>query len=134
VRPLSAGAYGAGVVLLALSVWAVRRAPKALVLLAPLGAAAVAAAWGLDAWSQWQAGIRGPESAYTASVYALMSLQGLIAAVLLVMALFTAARAAIGWVDARRRANFDCLALFWAYAVGQGLAALALVRLWPELA
>jgi cytochrome c oxidase subunit I+III len=102
-------------------------------LLVTAGVAALAAALGLDIWSQWRNGLRPDASGYAAMVYASGVLQLEIVAPVVVMAGFTLARLAAGRLDATRRVVFDNLALFWGYAVGQGLFNLLLTHGFPRL-
>ena len=127
-------AYVAAAGLLWLAAKRLSSQPKMLVVLLPLVALAVLAAWGAEGWGHWASGLRGTQSGYAASVFALVGLQGLCAAVALIMCVFTAARAALGHVDCRRRATFEVVALFITYTIVQGLTALGLTRLFPVLA
>jgi len=95
-----------------------------------LGAAAllVASVW-LEVHGHREAGLRPTASSYGAVVYTLIALQGFWAAVLAIMALYTAVRSACGLLDWRRRATFDALRLLWLYAVAQGAVAVAVIHL-----
>ena len=99
-----------------------------------LAALLMLAAFGLDLSAQWAAGLRPRASSYGAAVYVVLSWQGFHAAVLLIMACYVLARSWCGLLDAVRRATFDNVMLFWSYTVGQGLAMLALIHLFPRLA
>jgi cytochrome c oxidase subunit I+III len=88
---------------------------------------------GIMFYSQWQTGLRPAEHAYGAVVYLILAYQGLHVAVLLIMGCYTLARWAFGRLDPVRRATFDNTMLFWYYTVGQGLAGLAVIHLFPRL-
>jgi cytochrome c oxidase subunit I+III len=105
----------------------------ALAGLAGAGMIALVASLALDIWSQWQSGLRPDASGYGAIVYAGGVLQFEIVAAALLMAGFMVARLLTGQLDRRRRAVFDNLALFWGYAIGQGLFGLLLTHGFPRL-
>ena len=90
-------------------------------------------AFGIDLYSQWQSGLRPTASSYGAVVFTVVSMQGLLAAVLTIMGFYTVARALCGLLNAERRATFDNTMLLWHYTVGQGLLGLAVVHLFPRL-
>jgi cytochrome c oxidase subunit I+III len=131
----------AAAVLLALSSAAVAYASRALRSARqwPMRLAMVAAlplliaAFAVDLYSQWQAGLRPTDSGYAAVVYTFSVLQGQFVAVLLVMCFYVLARSACGLLDAGRRASFDNTMLLWHYTVVQGLAGIAVVHGFPRL-
>jgi cytochrome c oxidase subunit I+III len=105
----------------------------AIVALITGGQVILIASLALDMWSQWQAGLRPDASGYGAIVYASGVLQFEIVAAVLAMAGFALARLFTGRLDGHRRVVFDNLALFWLYAIGQGLFGLILTHGFPRL-
>jgi cytochrome c oxidase subunit I+III len=79
-----------------------------------------------------EAGLAPTQNAWSATVAALLAWQGLHVGVLLVMGGYLLARSLAGRLRADARATLDNSALFWHYAVAQGLATIGLVRLLPE--
>jgi cytochrome c oxidase subunit I+III len=90
------------------------------------------AAYGLHLAAQWH--VSPAESGYGAIVYAIVSIDGFFVACTALLALVALARRAAGRLDRERRVTFDNARLFWHYSVGQALAGLALVQLFPRLA
>lgn len=88
----------------------------------------------LDLAGWWDSGLRPTQHAFAAATFANQAWQGFHGAVVVVMALYVAARGAAGLLSAERRVSFDCVSLFWFYTVGQALAGLALCHLFPRLA
>ncbi|MPZ42677.1 MAG: cytochrome c oxidase subunit I [Betaproteobacteria bacterium] len=88
---------------------------------------AACAAFGVGLYGQYRAGLAPTEHAYAAVVYAFFAYQGLFVAVVVIMAAYLLARSWTGLLDGIRRVSFDNCRLFWLYAVGQGLVALAIV-------
>ena len=80
-----------------------------------------------------QSAISPGETAYGAIVYAIVSWDGFFAACATLLALFALARRRAGLLDPERRVTFDNARLFWHYAVGQGLAGLAMIHGFPRL-
>ena len=80
-----------------------------------------------------QSAISPGETAYGAIVYAIVSWDGFFAACATLLALFALARRRTGLLDPERRVTFDNARLFWHYAVGQGLAGLAMIHGFPRL-
>jgi len=72
--------------------------------------------------------LRPSHSAYGASVYMVVALQGFFVGIMAFMGLYTVARSAGGLLSSRRRQTFDNTLLFWYYTVAQGLLGLALVH------
>jgi cytochrome c oxidase subunit I+III len=93
----------------------------------------LACASAADLYGQWTTGLRPKESAYGAVVYAVIALQVFYVAVVIVMALYTSARAWCGLLHAQRRVIFDNTMLLMYYTVAQGLIGLALVHSFPRL-
>ena len=98
-----------------------------IALAATLGAAAFAA----DAGSWWMSGLRPDASSQGATVFTFLSFQGVLLAVILVMAGYVAARAVRGLISTTRTSTVDLVALFIGYAAGQGMLSTLLVRLFP---
>lgn len=94
----------------------------------------LAAGIGLEAYGQWQTGLRPQDSAYAAGVYAVVGLQCVLTAVLVYMGMFTIARSLCGRLSAVRRACYDSTAILWHYTVAQGLVALGLLHGFARLA
>ncbi|HVI33096.1 cbb3-type cytochrome c oxidase subunit I [Phenylobacterium sp.] len=117
-----------------LSAWWIRTRPRQLAWLLPLGALLTAGAGLVDFRGHWETGLRGYQSAYGASVYAIAGLQAVLAACVILFAAGMAVRAARGMADGRIRAGYEALALLWGYTVAQGAVGLALTRLFPVLA
>jgi cytochrome c oxidase subunit I+III len=88
----------------------------------------------VDLGAIWIAGTRPTWHAFGAAVFVNQFWQGFHAGVLLIMALYLAARTFAGLVDPVRRVTYDCIRIFWYYAVVQALAGLALTHLFPRLA
>jgi cytochrome c oxidase subunit I+III len=93
----------------------------------------VAAAIVLEAWSQWQTGLRPQDSGYAAAVYAIAGLQALFVIALCFMTAFTVSRSLAGKLGATRRACFDSTMIFWHYTVAQGVLGLCIVHGFPRL-
>ena len=112
-----------------------KRSPSSGALCAGLAAAALTlgAAFALELMGQQRAGYAPTQSGYAAGVFTFIALQGCYVAVLLLMALYTAARSITGKLDARRRVTFDNTMLLWHYAAAQGLISLLLVHGFPRL-
>ncbi|HZW11972.1 MAG TPA: cytochrome c oxidase subunit I [Noviherbaspirillum sp.] len=105
------------------------RLQLALVLAIVLIAASVYVDW----LGQSHTGLRPQASAYGATVYMVIGLQGFFAITVATMAGYTIARSLCGMLDARRRSTFDNTMLLWYYTVAQGLVGLALVHGFPRL-
>ena len=60
-------------------------------------------ATGVELVGQWASGVQPAQSGYGATVFALASFQGFLAAVLIVMGLFTIARSVAGKLNPVRR-------------------------------
>jgi len=100
----------------------------------PLAAVLLVAEAGLELHAHWRAGLRPQASAYAASVYAVIGLQAMLAAVSSLMGLFSVARSLAGRLSAARRACFDSTAILWQYTVAQGLLSLGLLHVFPRWA
>ncbi len=138
--PGTALPLAAGALLLASSAWVAwmgrgrrkERRPRLHAGLPPALAMLLASA-GLEAYGQWEFGLRPQDSAYAAAVYALIGLQCVLAIVVCWMAVFTLARSLAGKLAPQRRASLDTMTLFWHYTAAQGLAILALIHGFPRL-
>ena len=86
-----------------------------------------------DLNSVWQAGIRPIIHAFGAAMFANQFWQGIHAAMVLMMALYAAARAIAGLIDPVRRVTFDNVRIFWLYAIGQAAAGMVLTHLLPRV-
>jgi cytochrome c oxidase subunit I+III len=122
-----------------LIVWARRTLTEmgksARLILAVLGAMAFgAAAFWVHIASHWDSGLRPAAHSYGAAVYAMFALQGLTVLTVLIMGAYTIARTLTGKVGPRRRLTLDNTYLMWHFAVGQGLIALIVIDLLPQLA
>ncbi len=83
-------------------------------------------------FASWRAAGLAPEaSGQGATVYGFLALQGCMLAICVLMTGYLAARTACGMVDARRRATFDLIWMFFVYTALQGFVAAMLVRLAP---
>ncbi|RAK52188.1 cytochrome c oxidase subunit I [Phenylobacterium deserti] len=124
--------------LAALAAGRTARAPRgaavATTLLIGLAAVAVVLAWGLDIWSWWAAGLRPDASGQGATVFAIVSWQGFMLSVTLLMAGYVAARAAYGHLKRERTSTVDVVVLFITYVATQGAIGSAVVRLFPGAA
>lgn len=87
----------------------------------------------LEAYGHWQNGMRPQDSAYAASVYAVIGLQGVLMTVLVYMGMFTLGRSLAGRLAPARRACYDNTMVLWHYTVAQGLLALGLIHGFPRL-
>jgi cytochrome c oxidase subunit I+III len=83
---------------------------------------------GVDWYAQWQSGLRPKATAYGAIVYTTIALNGFVAAIVVMMAVYTIARSLGGLLNAERRSTFDNTMLFWHYAVVQVLIGLAVIH------
>ena len=129
-----AAAYGIGAALILYGRHLLRRegssnwSPTAAVLFA---CAFIVAALGAD-WFSWQAqGIDPEETAQGAFANAMLALQGQLVAVVVLMALYLAARTARGMVTRPRNTTYDVVSLFLLYTCTQGGATALLLRLFP---
>ncbi len=131
------GGYGAAVGLALLgrrllaraksSVWT----PTALILLA---AVAVGISFAIDFWSWGAYGLDPELSAQGALIYAFLAQQGMLVAIVLLMACFLAARNSRGLVTRPRNTTFDVITLFLLYTAAQGSTSAVLTRLFPGTA
>ncbi|MEZ5786044.1 MAG: cbb3-type cytochrome c oxidase subunit I [Xanthobacteraceae bacterium] len=104
-----------------------------VVLLLVLSVVLIVAGIGTAVHGETQSGLRPEAHSYGAIVYTVHAVQGFYVGTLVIMALYTIARALTGRLDRRRRATFDNTMLFWHYATVQGLIGLALVAGFPRL-
>ena len=107
--------------------------PLAAALLVVAGAAAIAAACGLDAVTVWNAGVRPQTDAYGALMFAFLSWQGVFVAVVAMMALYALARLAAGLLVRERPMTIESIAIFMAYTAAQGAVGLLVARGFPAL-
>ena len=98
---------------------------------AAAGCACVAGAFAVDLLAHQAAGLAPRESAWAATVAALLAWQGLHAVLLGALALYLVARSFAGRLRPDARATLDNAAPLGLCAAAQGLAGLALVRLLP---
>lgn len=87
----------------------------------------------LELQGQRTLGLAPADSAYGATVYTFLSLNGFFSAVLAIMSLFTVAKSFVGRVNAVQRVTFDNTRLLWNYAIAQGFASLAIVHIFPRI-
>jgi cytochrome c oxidase subunit I+III len=137
IYPLGTGAlllFGAGAIWLAgrLLPEPGERSLASIILLIAAGLGLVGAV-ALDAWGHWQTGLVPTDSAYAAMVYTATGLTGQVAAAVLLMVLFTAARLVVGRTDRERRNSFDHTALLAYYCAAQGLFGLLLIHGFPRV-
>lgn len=132
-----AGLYGFGAALVLLGWRLLKRegstvwSPTAALL---FGAGAVTAALAID-WFSWRAQGIDPElTSQGAMSHAMLALQGQLVAVILLMAIYLAARTARGLVTRPANTTFDVVALFTLYTAAQGAATALLIRLFPVAA
>ncbi|WP_338503743.1 cbb3-type cytochrome c oxidase subunit I [Sphingomonas kaistensis] len=132
-----AGLYGFGAALVLLgwrllarersTVWS----PTAALL---FGCIAVTAALAID-WFSWRAQGIDPElTSQGAMSHAMLALQAQLVAVVVLMAVYLAARTARGLVTRPSNTTFDVVALFTLYTAAQGAATALLIRLFPVAA
>lgn len=91
----------------------------------------IAAAFALDLYGHRE--LSPTASSYEAMVALVLSVEGFFVTLVVVLALFAAARFAAGSLDHERRVTFDNARLLWHYTVGQSMAGLALVHGFPRL-
>ena len=91
------------------------------------------AAFAVEWHGQVQAGLAPSSQAWSATVAAMLSYQGLHVLVLLIIAPYLLARSWSGRLGAASRATMDNSALIWHYTTLQGLAYAAAVNLLPRL-
>jgi cytochrome c oxidase subunit I+III len=98
-----------------------------------LAMALFCAAFGVDLAGQLRVGLDPVSQAWSASVASLLAWQGLHVAVVLLMGGYLIARSASAKLRRDARATLDNVALFWHYAVVQGLLAMLTVYGLPAL-
>src|SRR5690606_7287925 len=94
----------------------------------PIALLMLLTAVGLEAYGQWQTGLRPQASSYAAAVYAVIVWLGVLTMVLCYMSVFTVARSLAGRLTSTRRACYDSTMIFWHYTVAQGLLSLELIH------
>ncbi|MFN3352862.1 MAG: cbb3-type cytochrome c oxidase subunit I [Brevundimonas sp.] len=92
---------------------------------------ALAVAFGTDVLTWWSAGLRPDALSQGAIVFAMISWQGTLVGVALLMGVYVVLRAATGNLAANRTSTVDLCAFFMTYAAVQGLVAASLTRLFP---
>ncbi|RHW16446.1 cytochrome ubiquinol oxidase subunit I [Sphingomonas gilva] len=88
-------------------------------------------AFAIDWWSWRATGLTGATSGQGATVHAFLALQGILTAIVALMALYLAARNARGIVTRPRNNSMDLTVMFIAYTAAQGTLAALLTRLFP---
>lgn len=127
-----AGLWLAASALMAWSVRHLRGAGQGWLRVAVLAASiASISAFGIELAAHLQAGLAPRQTAWGATVAALLGWLGLHAFVLLLMGGFVIARSWAGALRTDARATLDNSALFWHYCGVQGIATVLLVRLLP---
>ena len=129
---LSCGLMAAGSVLLLWAPGRLATRQRALRLAVLLAMACVAAAFTLDLSSHLQAGLAPRANAWSATVAALLALQGLQAVVALLMGAYLLARSWCGLLTPRGRATLDNTALQFHFVTLQGMAFSLLVQGLPQ--
>lgn len=129
--------YGAGALLVLLGRGLLKRdrsttwSPTAAVL---FGCVAVTTALAID-WFSWRGQGIDPElTSQGAMSHAMLALQAQLVAVVVLMAVYLAARTARGLVTRPANTTFDVVALFTLYTAAQGAATALLIRLFPVAA
>jgi cytochrome c oxidase subunit I+III len=107
------------------------RSPLVATVLVILAAAAIGGAWFVDLDGWLTSGLQASATGQGATVFALLSWQGVFVGIVALMALYAGLRLVAGHVEARRPSTFDLIALFLAYTAGQGAFAALLTHLFP---
>ncbi len=132
-----AAVAGGGAAASGLALWARRRLARPDAALWPeptlvlIATALLVASFVADLSSWRDAGLAPEMSGQGATVFAFLSLQGVLVAISVLMALYLAARNARGLVTRPANNSFDVVVLFIAYTGAQGAAAALLTRLFP---
>ena len=130
---ISAAIYAVSSVAILLAIRSLRGGAWGMRTLMLLAMPVLVGAGAIELYAHWQSGLRPSASSYGAMVYSILAFQLFFIAIALIMALYTLARCFAGKLDGVRRATFDNTMLFWHYTVGQGLACLALLHLFPRV-
>lgn len=96
-----------------------------------LAVASLVAGIGIDLWSWLESGVRPNLSGQGATVFALLALVAMLAAVAVLMAGYISARNARGLIVRPRNNSLDLCVLFVGYAAAQGAVTAVLTRLFP---
>jgi cytochrome c oxidase subunit I+III len=113
---------------------AVRRSATGLACLALTAAVPlIALACAIEIAAHARAGISPVQSSYGAIVYTIAGIEAFFAVVVILMALYSVARARAGLLNRTRRVTFDNTMLLWHYTVAQGVVGLVLVHGFPRL-
>ena len=107
------------------------RSAAVATLLMVVAAALAGAGWWTDLQAWTATGLEASATTQGATVFALLSWQGLFAGLVGMMGLYAIARWLAGHVEAARPSTFDLIALFIVFSAGQGALASLLVRLFP---
>ena len=107
------------------------RSAAVATLLMAVAAALAGAGWWTDLQAWTATGLEASATTQGATVFALLSWQGLFAGLVGMMGLYAIARWLAGHVEAARPSTFDLIALFIVFAAGQGALTSLLVRLFP---
>ena len=107
------------------------RSAAVATLLMVVAAALAGAGWWTDLQAWTATGLEASATTQGATVFALLSWQGLFAGLVGMMGLYAIARWLAGHVEAARPSTFDLIALFIVFAAGQGALTSLLVRLFP---
>ena len=107
------------------------RSAAVATLLMVVAAALAGAGWWTDLQAWTATGLEASATTQGATVFALLSWQGLFAGLVGMMGLYAIARWLAGHVEAARPSTFDLIALFIVFSAGQGALTSLLVRLFP---
>ena len=131
--PILAG-YGAAAAVALFGRWMLARektrlwTPGVLIVVA---AGTLVAGFGVDWWSWRGSGLEPTASGQGATVYAFLSLQGILTAIAALMAAYLSARNSRGLIVRPRNNSYDLVTMFIAYSGAQGALGALLVRLFP---
>ncbi len=95
------------------------------------GGGGLLVAFALDLWSWWHHGLAPDASGQGAIVYMFIALQGLLAAIVVLMTCYMAARNSRGLICRPADNSYDLVYLFAIYTAAQGSIAAMLARLFP---
>ena len=135
---LAGGGWTAGALLLggsalmALASWQLSGRQRVLRWAVVLALGCMLGATVVDFMAQASAGLAPTETAWGATVAALLAWQGFHALILVTMGLYLLARSWSGALRTDARATLDNTAVMWHYVTLQGIAGMALVRLLPQ--
>lgn len=98
------------------------------------GGGALVAAFAADIWSWRLHGLSPSASGQGATVYAFLSLQGILASIVFIMTCYMAARNSRGLINRPADSSYDLVFLFAVYTAAQGVVSALLTRLFPGTA